>query len=95
MKALQAIAAGVLVLGMGAAFAAEPVALSDSQMDKVSAGAGVVVSGSADGFGVAVASTAAQGTAANVKSPLGYINLNQSSVVGLGAGIGIASSYPR
>lgn len=38
MKTLQTIAAGVLVLGMGSAFAGEPVALNEAQMDKVSAG---------------------------------------------------------
>ncbi|MGZ5052357.1 MAG: hypothetical protein ACXWF8_04895 [Methylobacter sp.] len=93
MKALQTIAAGVLVLGMGSAFSAEPVALSDSQMDNVSAGAAVVASGSGDGWGVAVALTAAQGTAANVKSPLASIGINQSTGIGLGAGITI--SHPR
>jgi len=38
MKLTKTIVAGLLVLGMGSAFAAEPVALTDTQMDKVSAG---------------------------------------------------------
>jgi hypothetical protein len=38
MKLLQTIAASVLVLGMGSAFAEEPMALTDAQMDKVNAG---------------------------------------------------------
>jgi len=38
MKISQTIAASVLVLGMGSAFAAEPVALNDTQMDNISAG---------------------------------------------------------
>jgi len=50
MKISQTIAAGVLALGMGSAFAAEPVALNDTQMDNVTAGfawAGSNASGSA------------------------------------------------
>lgn len=63
MKALQTIAAGVLVLGMGSAFAAEPVALNDSQMDNVSAGAlvaGSVAAASAD-YGITATQTTANG----------------------------------
>lgn len=67
MKTLQTIAAGVLVLGMGSAFAAEPVALSDSQMDNVAAGvatAGSTASASAD-FGLVATQTTARGSASN------------------------------
>lgn len=38
MKLSKTIVAGLLVLGMGSAFAAEPVALTDTQLDNVSAG---------------------------------------------------------
>lgn len=38
MKLIQTIIAGVLVVGMGSAFADEPVALTETQMDNVSAG---------------------------------------------------------
>jgi len=38
MKLLKTIVASVLVVGMGSAFAAEPVALTETQMDNVSAG---------------------------------------------------------
>lgn len=38
MKILQTIAVSVLVLGMGSAFAAEPAALNDTQMDSVTSG---------------------------------------------------------
>jgi len=38
MKLIKTIVAGVLVVGMGSAFAGEPVALTESQMDNVSAG---------------------------------------------------------
>lgn len=51
MKTLQTIAAGVLVLGMGSAFAAEPVVLADAQMDNISAGyASASNSGGASAF---------------------------------------------
>jgi len=42
MKISQTIVAGVLALGMGSAFAAEPVSLNDNQMDKITAGSSVV-----------------------------------------------------
>lgn len=37
MKLIKTIVAGVLVVGMGSAFAAEPVALNETQMDTVNA----------------------------------------------------------
>lgn len=37
MKLIKTIAASVLVLGMGSAFADEPVALTETEMDNVSA----------------------------------------------------------
>jgi hypothetical protein len=37
-KLLSVIAGGVLLFGVGAANAAEPIALSDTQMDQVAAG---------------------------------------------------------
>lgn len=38
MKLIKSIVATVLVLGMGSAFADEPVALTETQMDTISAG---------------------------------------------------------
>jgi len=46
MKISQTIAAGVLALGMGSAFAAEPVSLNDNQMDKITAGSSLADIGS-------------------------------------------------
>jgi hypothetical protein len=50
MKLIKTIAASVLVLGMGSAFADEPVALTETQMDNVSA-AGLAA---ADAYAAAV-----------------------------------------
>jgi Flp pilus assembly protein CpaB len=38
MKIIKTIVASVLVLGMGSAFAAEPLALTETQLDNVNAG---------------------------------------------------------
>lgn len=51
MKLIKTIVASVLVVGMGSVFADEPLALTETQMDSVSAG----------GFGIASAQALAQG----------------------------------
>lgn len=60
MKLLNTIIAGVLVVGMGSAFAGEPVALTDTQMDNVSAGGIAIAGAGAVAIGVLGAATLTQ-----------------------------------
>ncbi|MGZ5068817.1 MAG: hypothetical protein ACXWF8_04900 [Methylobacter sp.] len=87
MKTLQTIAAGVLVLGMGSAFAAEPVALNDSQMDNVSAGA--LVAGSSATAYAEFGLTATQTTANGFVVKHGYSSVQGVSTTGTAIAVGV------
>ncbi len=52
MKIMKTIVASVLVIGMGSAFAAEPVALTETQMDNVTAGGTAVATSFGSAFGL-------------------------------------------
>lgn len=60
MKLIKSIVAGVLVVGMGSAFAVEPVALTETQMDNVSAGGLAIAGASATAVGLLGAATLTQ-----------------------------------
>jgi len=51
MKLIKTIIAGVLVVGMGSALANEPVALTEAQMDNVTAGGTAVALSFGNAFG--------------------------------------------
>lgn len=57
MKIMKTIVASALVIGMGSAFAAEPVALTETQMDNVTAGGTAVATALGSAFGLFSAST--------------------------------------
>ena len=57
MKGLKMIAASVLLVGMSTAYANEPVALSEAQMDNVTAGGSAFATAFGDAFGVIGATT--------------------------------------
>jgi hypothetical protein len=59
MKLSKTIVAGLLVLGMGSAFAAEPVALTETQLDNVSAG-GAAASAAAVSLAIGLIGAATQ-----------------------------------
>ncbi|MBN2864994.1 MAG: hypothetical protein JXK16_03210 [Thiotrichales bacterium] len=60
MKFTKTIVASVLALGMGSAFANEPVALTEAQMDKVSAGGLALAQAAAAANGLLQAATLTQ-----------------------------------
>ncbi|MDP3875993.1 MAG: hypothetical protein Q8Q50_03335 [Methylobacter sp.] len=57
MKIMKTIVASALVIGMGSAFAAEPVALTETQMDNVTAGGNAVATAFGSAFGLFSAGT--------------------------------------
>jgi len=60
MKLIKTIVASALVLGMGSVFADEPVALTETQMDAVSAGGFALATSSALAGGLLGAATLTQ-----------------------------------
>ncbi|MDO9141050.1 MAG: hypothetical protein Q7U38_12075 [Methylobacter sp.] len=62
MKIMKSIVASVLVIGMGSAFAAEPVALTETQMDNVTAGGSAVATALGSAFGLFSAATLTSAT---------------------------------
>lgn len=66
MKSMTSVIAGLLLAGAGAANAAQPVALSDAQMDSVSAGATAISAAAAQALGAIAAQTGATTTTITV-----------------------------
>ncbi|MGJ0491278.1 hypothetical protein [Methylobacter sp.] len=75
MKLTKTIIASVLVLGMGSAFADEPVALTETQMDNVTAAGLAVADAGAIAAGLLTAATA-------TKTTTGVIVLNTYATQG-------------
>jgi hypothetical protein len=84
MKLTKTIVAGLLVLGMGSAFAAEPVAqpmaLNDTQMDNVSAGSATAIALAGPSAAVGLFAAATQDTTlASVAHVGGYFVASSAS----------------
>jgi hypothetical protein len=59
MKSMTSVIAGLLLAGAGAANAAQPITLSEAQMDSVSAGATAISTAAAAALGAITAQTGA------------------------------------